>query len=64
MNRLIWFYKEQKRLIHMKIFLLRDFISHHYFDIDAEINFDVIENHLPSLQESINKIILELKKEK
>lgn len=47
-----------------KIIRLRDFISHHYFDLDAEIIFDVVKNHLPQLRKSINKIILDLNKEK
>lgn len=30
---------------------LRDYISHHYFQIDAEIIFDICENNLESLRQ-------------
>lgn len=33
-------------------------------DLDTEIIFDVVKNHLPQLRKSINKIILDLNKEK
>ena len=39
---------------------MRDIISHHYFDVDAEAIFDVCKNHIPGLSETINKIITEL----
>ncbi len=32
---------------------LRDIISHHYFDVDAEVIFDVCENHLEVLRTTI-----------
>lgn len=31
----------------------RDFLSHHYFTIDAEIIFDVCQNKLPALKQAI-----------
>lgn len=31
----------------------RDFLSHHYFTIDAEIIFDVCQNKLPALKQTI-----------
>ncbi len=34
----------------------RDIISHHYFDIDAEVVFATIKERLPSLRKTINKI--------
>lgn len=40
---------------------MRDIISHHYFDVDAEAIFDVCKNHIPSLSKTINKIITNLK---
>ena len=39
---------------------MRDIISHHYFDIDAEVIFDVCENHFKALKETIHKIITDL----
>jgi len=36
----------------------RDFISHHYIDLDAEIVFDICENELQTLESKI----IELKK--
>jgi uncharacterized protein with HEPN domain len=36
---------------------LRDIITHHYFDIDAEEIFFVCKNNIPSLSETIDKII-------
>jgi uncharacterized protein with HEPN domain len=35
-------------------------IKHHYFDLDAEAVFDVCENHIEGLANTINKIIEEL----
>jgi len=35
---------------------LRDIISHHYFDVNAEAIFDVCKNHIPALKETILKI--------
>ena len=36
---------------------MRDIITHHYFDIDAEIVFNVIRNKLPLMKVTIQKII-------
>lgn len=38
-----------------QIIKLREIISHHYIDIDSEIIFDICENELTELEESINK---------
>jgi uncharacterized protein with HEPN domain len=46
-----------------KIKGMRDIISHHYFDIDAEVIFDVCENHFKELKETIHKIITDLGEE-
>ena len=42
---------------------MRDIISHHYFDIDAEVIFDVCENHFKALKETIHKIMTGLEEE-
>lgn len=39
---------------------MRDIITHHYFDIDAEVVFVVIQDKLPLMKEVISKIIHEL----
>lgn len=43
-----------------KIKGMRDIISHHYFDIDAEVIFDVCQNHIDDLAKVINQIIKNL----
>ena len=39
---------------------IRDFVSHHYFDIDAEEIFNIGENYLKPLMETVNKMINDL----
>lgn len=39
---------------------IRDVISHHYFDIDAEIIYDVCVNQIDKLGSAIQKIIEDL----
>jgi uncharacterized protein with HEPN domain len=39
---------------------MRDIISHHYFDVDAEEIFWVCENHLAVLAETLKKIIADI----
>ena len=41
---------------------MRDIIAHHYFDLDAEIVYDVIKNDLPQLRETLEQIINEFDK--
>jgi uncharacterized protein with HEPN domain len=41
---------------------MRDIITHHYFDIDAEEIFWVCKNALPALADSIRKILVDLQK--
>lgn len=43
-----------------KIKGMRDIISHHYFDIDAEVIFDVCQNHIDDLAKTINQIIKDI----
>jgi uncharacterized protein with HEPN domain len=40
-----------------KVMGMRDIISHHYFDVDAEAIFDVCENHIDKLEKTIKKIV-------
>jgi len=39
---------------------MRDIITHHYFDIDAEVVFAVIREKLPPMKDAITKIIKDL----
>jgi len=39
---------------------MRDIISHHYFETDAEVIYDVCKNHIPNLAQTIKKMIAEL----
>lgn len=39
---------------------MRDIISHHYFEMDAEVVFDVCKNHIEKLAQIINQIIKEI----
>ena len=39
---------------------IRDMISHHYFETDADVIYDVCKNQIPELAQTINKMIREL----
>ena len=39
---------------------MRDIISHHYFETDAEVIYDVCKNHIPELAQTTKKIIEDL----
>src|SRR3989337_3188996 len=41
---------------------MRDIITHHYFDIDAETVFTVCSEHLPEMKSVLEIILLELEK--
>jgi uncharacterized protein with HEPN domain len=47
-----------------KIKGMRDIISHHYFDVDAELIYDVCENHVGKLCATIQKMINDLRNER
>ena len=40
---------------------MRDIIAHHYFDLDAEIVYDVLKHDLPKLKDVLQQIIDDLK---
>ena len=40
---------------------LRDILSHHYFDIDAEIVYEVCARHIPELAECVHRMLDELR---
>ena len=40
---------------------MRDINAHHYFDLDAEIVYDVIKHDLPKLKDVLQQIIDDLK---
>jgi len=39
---------------------MRDIISHHYFDVDAEIIYEVCKNKIPEFKKVISEIIINL----
>ena len=39
---------------------LRDILSHHYFDIDAEIIYEVCADHVPALADIVRQMLDEL----
>ena len=39
---------------------MRDIISHHYFETDTELIYDVCINHIDELAQAINKMIKEI----
>ena len=39
-----------------KISKLRDLVSHHYEEVDHEIVYDICENHIPKLKQTLVKI--------
>jgi uncharacterized protein with HEPN domain len=42
---------------------MRDIITHHYFDIDAEIVYSVCSEHLPVMEMIVCRIQKDLEKE-
>jgi uncharacterized protein with HEPN domain len=40
---------------------MRDIISHHYFDLNSEIVFDVCKNEIPKLKRVVTLMIAKLK---
>ena len=40
---------------------MRDLIAHHYFDLDAEIVYDVIKHDLPKLKDVLQQMVYDLK---
>lgn len=44
-----------------KIKGIRDFISHHYFDLDAEVIFGICKNHIETLLTTLKNIQSDLK---
>ena len=45
-----------------KIKGMRDFISHHYFDLDAEVVYDICKNHIETLNKTLATIWSDLHK--
>ena len=43
-----------------KIKGMRDIITHHYFDVDADLIYDVCANHVGDLAKTIQRIINDL----
>lgn len=43
-----------------KIKGMRDVISHHYFDVDAEVVYSVCKNHVDTLAQTIQRMLAKL----
>ena len=43
-----------------KIKGMRDIITHHYFDVDVEVSFDVCKNHIEALAHAVRQMIDDL----
>jgi uncharacterized protein with HEPN domain len=43
-----------------KVMGMRDVISHHYFDVDAEIVFTVCEEHIPNMETVVKRMLSDL----
>jgi uncharacterized protein with HEPN domain len=43
-----------------KVIRMRDVISHHYFDLDAEIVYNACANHIDNLAQTVSEMIKEL----
>lgn len=41
---------------------MRDILSHHYFDLNSEVVFDVCKNEIPKLQIAAVRIIVDLQR--
>ena len=39
---------------------MRNHIAHGYFDIDADIIFDVVKNHLSSLDDAVRFLVIQM----
>ena len=39
---------------------MRDILSHHYFDLNAEIVFDVSKNHIADLKETLENVMKDI----
>lgn len=43
-----------------KVMGMRDVLSHHYFDLDAEVVFAVCTDHIPSMQRVVSRMLSDL----
>lgn len=50
-------YQKYPDLPWKKIAGMRDHLIHGYFSVDYELVWDVIENHIPTLKENMEKIV-------
>jgi len=41
---------------------MRDILSHHYFDLNADVIFDVTKKYIPNLQTVLKEILIEIEK--
>ncbi len=43
-----------------RIMGMRDVLSHHYFDVDAEVVFSVCRHHIEPLAQTVRKILADI----
>jgi len=41
---------------------MRDILSHHYFDLDAEVVYSVCANHIPVLMQTVEAMLADLER--
>jgi len=41
---------------------MRDILSHHYFDLNADVIYDVTTEYIPNLRNVLKEILMEIKK--
>ncbi len=39
---------------------VRDILSHHYFDLNSEVVFNICNDHMPKMMETVSKMIDDL----
>ncbi len=52
--------KQYEKIEWARVMGMRDIITHHYFDIDSEIVYNVCAEHLPTLKITVETILNDL----
>lgn len=54
------YYPNTQKFLGMNVMGVRDYIVHHYFDVDADIIFNICKEDVPVLSSVINRMIKDL----